>query len=83
MADGFDIRIEGEQAGRLRSAAEAAGVDVVDYARGLTDQGMPLDMAEDDRRWAEYKQTGETISVEEAFAAFDAEIDRVRSRRAG
>jgi len=82
MADGFDIRIEGEQAARLRSAAEAAGVDVADYTLGLIDQGIS-GFAEDDRRWAEYLRTGETVSVEEAFAAFDAEIERIRTSKAG
>jgi len=82
MADGFDVRIEGEQAERLRAAAEAAGQDVVAYTRDLLAQSMP-DFEEDDRRWGEYLRTGETVSVEEAFAAFDAEIARIRADKAG
>jgi hypothetical protein len=82
MADGFDIRIEGEQAERLRSAARAAGVDVVAYTQDLLAQSMP-GFEEDDRRWGEYLQTGETVSVGEAFAAFDAEIARIRANKAG
>ena len=76
MADGFDVRIEGEQALRIRTAAEAAGVDPLDYARVLIDQSLKNPFAEDDRRWAEYKRTGETIGLEEALAEFDAELDR-------
>ncbi len=82
MADGFDMRIEGEQAECLRAAAEAAGMDVVAFTRDLLAQSMP-GFEEDDRRWAEYLRTGETVSVEEAFAAFDAEIARIRAGKAG
>jgi len=83
MAEGFDIRIEGDQAERLRSAADAAGVDVADYTLGLINQSMSSDFAEDDRRWAEYLRTGETVSVDEAFAAFDAAVGRARAHKAG
>ena len=83
MADGFDIHLDEKRAERLQAVAEAAGMSPTEFALGILDSAVSADFAEDDRRWAEYKRTGETISVEEAFAAFDAEIDRVRAQKAG
>lgn len=83
MADDLVIPLTEQLARRLKAAAEAAGVYPEAYARQLLDVAVEDDFAEDDRRWAEYQRTGETVSVEEAFAAFDAAVERVRSRKAG
>jgi len=83
MADGFNIHLSEGLARRLRAAAEAVGIDPADYARQLLDGAVEGDWAEDDRRWAEYQRTRETVSVEEAFAAFDAEVSRVRGLKTG
>ena len=83
MADGMDIHLSDGLARRLKAAAEAAGVDPVDYARQLLDVAIEDDFAEDDRRWAEYQRTGETVSLEDAIKAFDEAIARGRMKRAG
>jgi hypothetical protein len=83
MAEGFDVHLNEQLARRLKAAAKAAGMDPAAYAHQLLDVAVEDDFAEDDRRWAEYQRTGETVSVEEAFAAFDAEVKRVRTRKAG
>ena len=83
MADGFDIHLNEELARRLKAAAEAAGVDPAVYAHQLLDVAVEDDFAEDDRRWAEYKRTGETVSLDEAIRSFDEAIARGRLKRAG
>lgn len=65
MADGFDIHIDGDRAEQLKAAAEAAGKSPADFALGLLDAALSSEVAEDDRRWAEYQQTGEGIGAEE------------------
>ena len=80
MADGFDIHLNEDQARRLKAAAEASGVDPSTYALQLLEQG--LDDGEEARRWVEYQRTGETIPLEDALAAFDAELERSLAKRA-
>lgn len=80
MADGeLTLRLDDETARRLREAADAAGVAVEAYAadaiaRALTDPEE--DVAEDLRRYAEYRRTGQSLSVEEAVKVFDDELER-------
>lgn len=82
MADGFDIRIEHEQAERLRAAAEAAGAQPEDYARQLLAQALEADWAEDHARISEYERTGEAVGVEEAMARFRADVEtRLTARK--
>ncbi len=65
MADGFDSHLNEDQARRLKSAAEASGVDPTVYATQVLEQAMEDDWAEDFRRVAEYERTGESIGAEE------------------
>lgn len=65
MADGFDIHLNEDQARRLKAAAEASGVDPETYFMQALERAMQDDWAEDERRFAEYERTGESISVEE------------------
>jgi len=65
MADGFDIHLNEDQAQRLRSAAEASGIDPTVYALQVLERAIEDDWAEDFRRIAEYERTGESISAEE------------------
>jgi len=68
MADRFDIHLNEDQARRLKAAAEASGVDPETYLLQAMNDG------EEARRWAEYQRTGETIPLEDALAAFDAQL---------
>jgi len=80
MADGeLTLRLDDETARRLQEAADAAGVAVEAYAaeaiaRALTDASE--DVTEDLRRHAEYRRTGQSLSVEEAMKIFDDELER-------
>lgn len=65
MADGFDIHLNEDQAQRLKAAAEASGVDPSVYALQILEQAMEDDWAEDFRRIADYKRTGESIGAAE------------------
>ena len=80
MADGFDIHLNEDQARRLKAAAEASGVDPTTYVQQALERAM--DDGEEARRWAEYQRTGETIPLEDALAAFDAELERSLAKRA-
>src|SRR5690606_29202452 len=77
MADGFDIHLNEDQARRLKAAAEASGVDPAAYALQVLEQAMDDDWAEDERRFAEYERTGESISAEEFM---DGLREAVRAR---
>ena len=76
MADGFDIHLNEDQARRLKAAADAAGMSLTDFALDILDSAITADLAEDERRWAEYRRTGESLSVQESFAAYDDEVRR-------
>jgi len=77
MADGFHIEIDldPETGERLQAAARAAGMEPAEYAasvlRGMT---FETDWSIAEARLVEYDRTGESISVEEALAQFDAAI---------
>lgn len=77
MADGFDIHLNEDQAQRLKAIAEASGVDPAAYALQVLEQAMDQDWTEDERRFAEYERTGESISVEEFMEGLH---DAVRAR---
>jgi hypothetical protein len=74
MADGFDIHLNEPLARRLKAAAEAAGVEPAAYALQLLEQIVEDDWAEDERRFAEYERTGESISVEEFMGGLRAAL---------
>jgi hypothetical protein len=74
MADGFVLEIDAEMAERLKAAAEAAGVAPEAYALDVLKGALDQDWVEDLRRLAEYERTGDSVSVEEAMAHFDAAI---------
>lgn len=75
MADGFDIHLNDDQARRLKAAAEAAGRDPTTYALDLLDQAMQMDWAEDERRFAEYERTGESISAGDWLQGLRERVD--------
>jgi len=75
MADGFDIHLNEEQAQRLKSAAGAAGVDPKAYAVNALEQAMDDDWAEDERRFAEYERTGESIGAGEWLQGLREMVD--------
>ncbi len=72
MADGFRIELDAKASERLKAVAEAAGLSAQDYAQGLVEAALDDGWDESRRRAAEYDRTGEYVTVEEAFAHFDA-----------
>lgn len=76
MADGFDIHLNEEQAQRLKVVAEAAGVDPAAYVVGLIDEATQAGWAEDERRFAEYQQTGESVGAGEWLQGLREMVDR-------
>ena len=80
MADGeLRLMLDESDLARLRSAAAAAGLPLETYARRVLVGGDRW--AEARRRIAEYRLTGEAISVEEALAHFDQELDAALQRK--
>lgn len=76
MADGeITLRLDDATAARLRAAADAAGQAVEAYAAGIVAHAVDDEYAEAHRRLAEYDRMGESCSLEESMAAFDAAID--------
>jgi len=77
MADGeLTLKLDDETARRLQAAADAAGRSVGDYAAGLISEGLTdTSWTESLRRLDEYDRTGESITVEEALAHFDSELE--------
>ncbi|HEY8616377.1 hypothetical protein [Phenylobacterium sp.] len=78
MADGeLTLKLDDATARRLKEVADAVGVPVETLAADTLTQAFgDADVAEDLRRYAEYRRTGESLSVQEALQAFDAEIER-------
>jgi hypothetical protein len=80
MADGdLTLKLDDETQRRL---AEAVGMSVEAYAVGvLVDEldGDPLSVSR--ARLAQYRRTGESISVEEAVACFDREVQAALARK--
>lgn len=84
MADGeLTLKLDDDTARRLQAAADAAGRPVGDYAAALIAEGLPdTGWSESLRRLEEYDRTGEHITVEEALAHFDNELEaRLAARR--
>ncbi len=67
MDGGLTVELDATLAERVKAAAEAAGRPVMDYAVSLIADGLSGDWAEDDARFAEYEQTGISVSAEEAL----------------
>jgi hypothetical protein len=82
MADGeLRLTLDDEEMRRVQAAADAAGLPVEVYARRALVGGLRADRwAESRRRIAEYQRTGESITIEEALAHFDRELDARRAK---
>ena len=83
MADGeLRLRLDDETERRLAEAADEAGVSVEAYVLAMIAGDLGHDpLAVSRARLAEYDRTGESISVEEAMAHFDREIEAVLARK--
>lgn len=83
MADGeLRLKLDDETQRRLGEAAGAVGMSVEAYALGvLVDEldSDPLSISQ--ARLAEYRRTGESISVEEAMTYFDQEVEAALARK--
>ncbi|MFN3584529.1 hypothetical protein [Phenylobacterium sp.] len=83
MPDGdLTLKLDDETQRRLAEAARAAGMSVEAYALGvLVDElgGDPLSVSR--ARLAQYRRTGEFISVEEAMNCFDREMEAALARK--
>ncbi|PZQ52089.1 MAG: hypothetical protein DI570_24645 [Phenylobacterium zucineum] len=84
MADGdVTVKLDAETRRRLEAAAGAAGVSVEDYVRGIIAEDIADDgLAVSRRRLAEYDRSGEFLSLNEAMAHFDHELERGGGRSA-
>lgn len=84
MADGsVTLNLDDATLARLEGAARCLGVSPHDYAEAVLANALSnWDAAEDLRRLAEDDRTGESVSVEEAFAHLRREIAERRARRA-
>ncbi|NBB16619.1 hypothetical protein GVN21_14745 [Caulobacter sp. SLTY] len=77
MADGFDIHVDRDRAGKLADVAEAAGLTPEAYVLSLVDQaiaGNDDGWAEDMARLAEYDLTGVASPAKEVFDRIEAKI---------
>ncbi|WP_293680295.1 hypothetical protein [uncultured Phenylobacterium sp.] len=83
MADGeLRLTLNDEMRRRLGEAAEAAGMSIEAYALGVLLDELDSDPLSISRaRLAEYRRTGESISVEEAMTHFDAELEAALARK--
>ena len=84
MADGeLTLKLDEETQRRLAALADLAGVSVEAYALEIIADGLEPDgLAVSRRRLAEYDRTGAFITVEEAMAHFDRELEaRLAERR--
>ncbi|ODT88812.1 hypothetical protein [Phenylobacterium sp. SCN 70-31] len=81
MADGeITLKLDDDMQRRLTEAADAARMSVEDYVRGIIREDLGHDaasdiLAESRRRLATYDRTGAYISVEEAMAHFNSELE--------
>lgn len=80
MADGeLTLKLDDDTLRRLAEAAGAAGQAVEAYAADLIGSRLAEDdFAEELARVAEFRRTGQSISVEEAMAHFDDELRKQR-----
>lgn len=90
MADGaLTLTLDDETAARLETAARQAGLTPEAYAAAtLSDAletwppGAPYDTTEAERRLAEYDRTGEYVTLEDAMARFEEELQsRLAAKR--
>ena len=83
MADGeLRLTLDDETQRRLGEAAEAVGMSVEAYALGVLLDELDSDpLAISRARLAEYDRTGEFITVEEAMAHFDQELEAALARK--
>lgn len=84
MADGsVTLNLDDATLALLESVARDAGMSPGDYAEAVLANALSKwDVAEDLRRLAEYDRTGESISVEEAFAHLREKIAERRAQGA-
>ena len=76
MADGgLKLEIDEALAERLRSAAEASGESVEDFALQALRAAADEDWAEDYARVADYEATGRFIPADQAMAEFRAALE--------
>ena len=84
MADGeLTLRLDDETRRRLAILAHEAGVSVETYVLEIIADDLEHDgLAVSRLRLAEYDRTGQSISVEEAMAHFDRQLEiRLAERR--
>ena len=83
MADGeLRLMLDDETRQRLVSAAAAAGMSPETYALGVLTDELGADALSISRaRLAEYRRSGESISIDEAMAFFDQELEAALARK--
>jgi len=75
MPDGrLILSLDEDLSARLAVAANEAGQPVNAYAAEIIGEALDENWAETERRWAEYEQTGESVSVDEAIDALEARL---------
>lgn len=76
MADGeLTLKLDDDTVRRLQEAADAAGVPIGDYAADVLSEAVAEDWAEDFRRVADYKRTGNSLSVQEWAEEFRGALE--------
>ena len=64
----------------MKAVADASGLTPGEYALQVLEQAIADDWAEDERRFADYERTGQSVSLDEWMGGLRAEI---AARRAG
>ncbi len=83
------LAIDSELSERLSVIAAREGSTLTELAETVLRQHaeeaerLAEEFAEDDRRWARYLETGESISLEEILSDLDALADEARRKVAG
>lgn len=83
------LAIDSELSERLSVIAEREGSTLSELAETVLRQHaeeaerLAEEFAEDDRRWARYLETGESISLEDMLTDLDALADEARRKVAG
>jgi predicted transcriptional regulator len=83
------LAIDSELIERLSAIAEREGSTLPELAESVLRQHaeeaerLAEEFAEDDRRWAKYLETGESISLEDILIDLDALADEARRKVAG
>lgn len=83
MADGdLTLKLDEDTRKRLNQAADAAGVSMEDYVLGVIAEDLELEpLAVSRQRLADYDRTGDYITLEEAMAHFDSELEARLARK--